>query len=145
MVSQGSIPCLQATKQIRLSFKVLLMRTIENKICALISSGLQGQAFDRKLTKRDQVVSDGQGKVEIFLWGTRVATVDGKARKITVQNGGYQTVTTKSRLNSILWGVTADKPRIYQHKYVWFINVRDPLTNDLISKEFSSGMSFDLR
>lgn len=121
------------------------MRTIENKICALISEGLQGKAFDRKLTKRDQVVSNGQGKVEVYLWGSRVATVDGQSRKITVQNGGYQTVTTKSRLNSILWGVTADKPRIYQHKYVWFINVRDPLTNDLITKEFLSGMSFDLR
>lgn len=121
------------------------MRTIENKICALISNGLQGQAFDRKISKRDRVVSDGQGMVEVFLWGTRVALIDRQARKITVENGGYATVTTKSRLNSLLWELTNEKPRISQRNFTWCVCNRDPLTNSLISKPFLGSMTFDLR
>lgn len=121
------------------------MRVIERKISALASMGLDGAMFDRKLSKRDRVVSNGDGKVEIYLWGTRVALIDKQERKITLQTGHHESVTTKSRLNSILWALSADKPRISQKNFVWYVCNRDPLTNSLFSKEFSSGMTFDLR
>ena len=47
------------------------MRVIDNKISALILKGLEGEAFDRKLSKRDRVVSDGSGHVAVFLWNTK--------------------------------------------------------------------------
>lgn len=120
------------------------MRVIERKICAMVSEGFTGRAFDRRLSKRDRVVSDGKGKVEIYLWGTRVALADQQARKITLETGGHESVTTKSRLNSILWALSVDKPRISQKNFVWYVCNRDPLTNSLISKEFSSGMAFSM-
>ena len=39
------------------------MRVIDDKISAMIAKGLKGAKFDRKLSKRDRVVSDGTGKV----------------------------------------------------------------------------------
>ncbi len=33
------------------------MRVIDNKISALILKGLEGEAFDRRLSKRDRAVS----------------------------------------------------------------------------------------
>ena len=80
------------------------MRVIDNKISALILKGLNGEAFDRKLSKRDRVVSDGTGKVSVFLWETKIASFDAQANEIIVKDGGYQTVTTKSRMNAMLYG-----------------------------------------
>lgn len=120
------------------------MRTIERKINALVSLGLDGAKFDRKLSKRDQVVSDGQGTVEIYLWGTRVALLQSQVGKITVQTGGHESVTTKSRLNSILWQFAQGKPRISQKNFCWYSVMVDPLTSQQHCKEFESGVSYGL-
>ena len=77
------------------------MRFIDSKISAMITKGLNKEKFDRKLSKRDRVVSDGTGKVSVFLWKTEIAEFDPYVNEIIVKDGGHQTVTTKSRINAM--------------------------------------------
>ena len=120
------------------------MRVIDSKISTLISRGLKGEAFDRRLSKRDRVVSDGTGKVRVILWNTEIATFDAQVDEITVKSGSYQTVTTKSRINAMLYGWAKGNPSISQRKWVWYIDEVCPLTKDRKSKEFQGVARFPL-
>ena len=121
------------------------MRVIDNKISALILKGLEGEAFDRKLSKRDRVVSDGTGKVSVFLWKTEIAEFDPYVNEIIVKDGGYQTVTTKSRINALLYGWARNNPSISQRNWVWYLNTVCPLTKDQKSQEFQGVARFPLK
>jgi hypothetical protein len=121
------------------------MRVIDSKISTLISRGLKGEAFDRRLSKRDRVVSDGNGKVRVILWNTEIATFDAQVDEITVKSGSYQTVTTKSRINAMLYGWAKGNPSISQRKWVWYIDEVCPLTKDRKSKEFQGVARFPLK
>ena len=121
------------------------MRVIDNKISALILKGLNGEAFDRKLSKRDRVVSDGTGKVSVFLWKTEIAEFDPYVNEIIVKDGGYQTVTTKSRINALLYGWARGNPSIYQRNWVWYLNTVCPLTKDRKEQEFQGVARFPLK
>ena len=121
------------------------MRVIDDKISAMIAKGLKGAKFDRKLSKRDRVVSDGHGKVSVFLWKTEIAEFDPYVNEIIVKDGGYQTVTTKSRINSMLSEWAQGNPGISQRKWVWYIDEVCPLTFDRKSKEFQGLAKFPLK
>ena len=121
------------------------MRVIDSKISAMITKGLKGAKFDRKLSKRDRVVSDGTGKVSVFLWKTEIAEFDPYVNEIIVKDGGYQTVTTKSRINSMLSEWAQGNPGISQRKWVWYIDEVCPLTRDRKSKEFQGLAAFPLK
>lgn len=51
---------------------------------------------------------------------TPVIQVDSKKRTIKLDNGGYRTTTTKSRINDTL-SILGLPFRVYQHKHSWFI------------------------
>ena len=121
------------------------MRVIDSKISAMILKGLKKEKFDRKLSKRDRVVSDGTGKVSVFLWKTEIAEFDPYVNEIIVKDGGHQTVTTKSRINAILSGWAQGNPGISQRKWVWYIDEVCPLTRDRKSKEFQGLAAFPLK
>lgn len=121
------------------------MRVIDSKISAMITKGLNKEKFDRKLSKRDRVVSDGTGKVSVFLWKTEIAEFDPYVNEIIVKDGGYQTVTTKSRINAMLSGWAQGNPGISQRKWVWYIDEVCPLTRDRKSKEFQGVAAFPLK
>ena len=121
------------------------MRVIDSKISAMILKGLNKEKFDRKLSKRDRVVSDGTGKVSVFLWKTEIAEFDPYVNEIIVKDGGHQTVTTKSRINAILSGWAQGNPGISQRKWVWYIDEVCPLTRDRKSKEFQGLAKFPLK
>ena len=121
------------------------MRVIDSKISAMILKGLNKEKFDRKLSKRDRVVSDGTGKVSVFLWKTEIAEFDPYVNEIIVKDGGYQTVTTKSRINAMLSEWAQGNPGISQRKWVWYIDEVCPLTRDRKSKEFQGLAKFPLK
>ena len=121
------------------------MRVIDSKISAMITKGLDKEKFDRKLSKRDRVVSDGTGKVSVFLWKTEIAEFDPYVNEIIVKDGGYQTVTTKSRINSMLSEWAQGNSSISQRKWVWYIDEVCPLTFDRKSKEFQGLAKFPLK
>ena len=121
------------------------MRVIDSKISAMILKGLKKEKFDRKLSKRDRVVSDGTGKVSVFLWKTEIAEFDPYVNEIIVKDGGYQTVTTKSRINAMLSEWAQGNPGISQRKWVWYIDEVCPLTRDRKSKKFQGVASFPMK
>ena len=121
------------------------MRVIDSKISAMILKGLKKEKFDRKLSKRDRVVSDGTGKVSVFLWKTEIAEFDPYVNEIIVKDGGHQTVTTKSRINAMLSGWAQGNPGISQRKWVWYIDEVCPLTRDRKSKEFQGVARFPMK
>ena len=121
------------------------MRVIDSKISAMITKGLKGAKFDRKLSKRDRVVSDGHGKVRVILWKTEIAVLDAQTDEIIVKNGGFQTVTTKSRMNAMLSEWAQGNPGISQRKWVWYVDEQCPLTLDWKSKEFQGLAAFPLK
>ena len=57
----------------------------------------------------------------IVLHRTAIAVYDHKNQALKLNSGGYQTVTTKSRLNAILQGLIAGAS-VYQKQFEWFLN-----------------------
>ena len=69
----------------------------------------------------------------VFLHGHSIATYDHALKAVKISSCGYETVTTKSRLNAILQEV---KPGcgIFQKRFDWFVSFRDDV------KDFWDGM-----
>ena len=59
--------------------------------------------------------------VEVFLHGNHIASVDTATNQLQIFDGGYQSVTTKSRLNALL-DEFADGARVFQKNYTWFLS-----------------------
>ena len=57
----------------------------------------------------------------VLLHGHQIATLDHNTNALKLSSCGYETVTTKSRLNAILdevkWGC-----RVFQKKFEWFVS-----------------------
>ena len=59
--------------------------------------------------------------VEVFLHGNHIASVDTATNDLTIFDGGWQSVTTKSRLNALLEEFTPER-RIFQKDWQWFVS-----------------------
>ena len=59
--------------------------------------------------------------VEVFLHGNHIASVDTATNQLQIFDGGWQSVTTKSRLNA-LCNEFADGARVIQRNYTWFLS-----------------------
>ena len=59
--------------------------------------------------------------VEVFLHGNLIASVDTATNDLTIFDGGWQSVTTKSRLNALLEEFTPER-RIFQKDWQWFVS-----------------------
>ena len=92
------------------------MRTIEEKIIDALN-GNNGEGI-KKLSCRDCVVVDG-GTKKYYLWDSLLFWND--AENIYYFSArGYNSQTTKSRLNAILGSFF--KAGIYQKNWGWFLN-----------------------
>ena len=71
-----------------------------------------------------------EGVSFVYLHGNQIATIDDDS--LTLFDGGYQSKTTKSRLNAILseFGYTCGTKReyIFQKQFEWFVNFVDAKT-----------------
>ena len=66
----------------------------------------------------------------IYLHGHQIATFDHNLKAVKLSSCGYETVTTKSRLNAILQGLIAGA-YVYQKNFDWFFNYNNQ-THDFI-------------
>lgn len=71
-----------------------------------------------------EVVSDADGVSRVYLHGSKIAEVGEDFVKIF--DGGYQSATTKSRLNAICKEHAIAGEGVYQKNYQWFVR----FTND---------------
>lgn len=74
-----------------------------------------------------------ESKTFVYLHGNLIATVLHSFNQVQISSCGWQTVTTKSRLNALLLGLGADV-QIVQKNFKWF------LTN---GEEFRDGIVID--
>tara|TARA_R100001460_G_scaffold30860_2_gene60863 strand:+ start:1184 stop:1582 length:399 start_codon:yes stop_codon:yes gene_type:complete len=76
--------------------------------------------------------------VEVYLHGNHIASVDTATNNLTLFDGGWQSVTTKSRLNALLTEFTHGGLSVVQRNFDWFIRDNDFTNKPLVP--FVSGM-----
>ena len=59
--------------------------------------------------------------VDDFLHGNHIASLDTATNQLTIKDGGWQSVTTKSRLNALL-DEFAPSRGIFQKNWQWFVS-----------------------
>ena len=69
----------------------------------------------------------------IYLHGHLIATVDHHTQSVKLDSCGYETVTTKSRLNAILEEVKYGC-KVFQRKFEWFVSYQGQ------TESFTDGM-----
>ena len=111
-----------------------VMRLIEQQ---MIDAIRQGKDWRKDNTKVVQFYNDKDYPVvtSVFLHGNKIAEID--ASRVQIFDGGWQSHTTKSRLNAIINGLCDGFTQsVYQHKFEWFI------TDDKFIKQFENGYTF---
>lgn len=88
---------------------------------------LRAIVHKREWKGSNTVVTHRDGETSIGFHGTRIGTIrDGK---LSVSNGGYMTVTTKSRINALLrlgWNKEPYyQPYVYQSNWKWYFRQPD--------------------
>ena len=74
--------------------------------------------------------------IDVFLHGNHIASLDTATNALTIKDGGWQSVTTKSRLNALL-DEFVPSMGIFQKDWTWFLY--DSL--DGSKRLFTSGMT----
>ena len=82
-----------------------------------------------------QVITDG-GMSRVFLHGNHIATYNHVTKELALFDGGWQTVTTKSRLNALLFEF-ATGFSVFQKNWDWFVS--DFQGKNIV--DFSNGIS----
>ena len=59
--------------------------------------------------------------VDVYLHGNHIASVDTATNALTIKDGGWQSNTTKSRLNALLEEFVPSM-RIFQNNWTWYIS-----------------------
>ena len=65
--------------------------------------------------------NDSSNCSSVYLHGHQIATLDHNTNALKLDSCGYETVTTKSRLNAILEEVKYGA-KVFQKNFVWFVN-----------------------
>ena len=68
--------------------------------------------------------NDSTNCSSIYLHGHQIATVDHNLKAVKLSSCGYETVTTKSRLNAILQEVKYGCS-VFQKNFNWFVSYND--------------------
>ena len=106
------------------------MRKIERQMCDAVHHNIDWTNANTTVT-----FNEDNGESKVFLHGNHIATVGDDYLQIF--DGGYQTMTTKSRLNALIDRFcNAVTDGVFQKDYVWY--VRD----NNVTKEFTNGYIF---
>ena len=111
------------------------MRKIESEMIAAVKGNINWSKGNTSV-----IFEDGISKV--YLHGSKIAEVGDDFLKLF--DAGYQTATTKSRLNAILseFGYTCGTKReyIFQKQFEWFIQMFDLTEEAMRTIPFTNGM-----
>ena len=91
-----------------------------------------GNTSVRCFKNRNGITTD----VDVYLHGNHIASVDTATNALTIKDGGWQSNTTKSRLNALL-DEFVPSMGIFQKDWCWYL--RDNLDNSVVP--FISGMT----
>ena len=116
------------------------MRKIESQMCAAIKSQTDWKSGNTKVIN---FYNDGDQVVvtSVFLHGNKIAEIDDDS--MTIFDGGWQSKTTKSRLNA-LCDAFCNFPSegVFQKDFAWYVRKFDVTLNKFITDTFVSGYTF---
>ena len=105
------------------------MRKIESLMNAAITNGKDWKNANTEVVNVDDVS-------KVYLHGNLIAEVDNDGIKL--YDGGWQSNTTKSRLNAILSEHGISGESVFQKNFQWFIRLYNG--TEFFTTEFRSGM-----
>jgi len=112
------------------------MRKIEQQMCDAIQSNK-----DWKLKNTQVITIDGVSFV--YLHGNKIATIDEDS--MTIYDGGWQSVTTKSRLNALCDEFCIAGEGVFQKDFAWYVRKFTGQLGDkkvFTTEDFSNGYVF---
>ena len=89
------------------------MRKIEAAMVNAVNNGLDWHSGNTSVDVTDHGIT-------VRLHGNKIAQLDPELNCLWVTDAGWQTTTTKSRLNALLQGVT-QRGHIYQKDFIWYL------------------------
>ena len=112
------------------------MRKIETQMIAAV------QNDERWSSANTTVIPGWEGTSDVYLHGNKIATIGEDWMQLF--DGGYQSKTTKSRLNALLnaFGYTCGtkNEQVFQQNWTWFVRVFNETFNEMQTVKFTSGM-----
>jgi len=112
-------------------------RKIENQMIEAIENQLNWQVANTQVIN-SELASDGTVVSVVKLHGHKIAVIGDNF--IQLFDGGYQTATTKSRLNAILKGFGVAGESVFQKAGEWFVRIHEDFKVDFQVVKFTSGM-----
>ena len=113
------------------------MRKIERQMCAAVQNNINWKSGNTSVH-----FSEEYGTSTVYLHDNLIAIVSDNDMEIF--DGGYQSKTTKSRLNALLseFGYTCGAKReyIFQKQFEWFVNYFNMKSNQIEVVPFVDGM-----
>ena len=118
------------------------MRKIEQQMIDAIKSETDWQSGNTKVVN---FFNDGDKCVvsSVFLHGNKIAEVTDT--DMTIFDGGYQSTTTKSRLNALCQEFCIDGEKVFQKDFSWYVRKCVGAMNGQSvykTEEFSNGYVF---
>lgn len=111
------------------------MRKIEQQMNQAITDNVNWQSANTSV-----VYCEETGESKVYLHGNHIATVGEDF--VMIFDGGYQSNTTKSRLNAICDEHCIDGEGVFQKAYKWFVRVTKDGGKTFEVEEFFSGYCF---
>ena len=115
------------------------MRKIEKQMCAAVQSNKNWQSGNTSVHFDPET-----GVSVVRLHGNKIAEIDDTSMKIF--DGGYQSLTTKSRLNALCREFCIDGECVYQKNFQWYVDKlvgESSITGKVFNTyEFVNGFTF---
>ena len=77
--------------------------------------------YRKNFSSGNTTVRSYADQVRVYLHGNHIASLDTATHALTLKDGGWQSNTTKSRLNALLEEFAPDR-RIFQKDWQWFVS-----------------------
>jgi len=113
------------------------MRQIEKQMNMAIRSLLSGGSTNWAGSNTTVTKNPNNGNVTVLLHGNHIATLNNDF--VAIYDGGWQSNTTKSRLNALLSEFTYNGLSLVQRNWTWFLRDNDFTNKALVP--FVSGMT----
>ena len=107
------------------------MRNIERQMIDAVKGNINWSKDNTSVIFEDGISS-------VYLHGNLIAEVDDDSIKL--YDGGYQTQTTKSRLNALLSEFGYSTEHVFQKQFEWFISIFDLTEKTMRTIPFTNGM-----
>jgi hypothetical protein len=88
------------------------MRKIETQMCSAIQSNKNWTSGNTSVITEDNIS-------KVYLHGNHIATIDEDS--MTIYDGGWQSNTTKSRLNALCDEFCIAGEGVFQKDFVWYV------------------------